>query len=190
MKLKFLPVATSLVALTLLTACGGEMVKKEGAKPMAEAVSLNNEDLYEVHQEGRIYIFDDRAVYEDFLQVGETSFRKVRIGAGPKGETIVFGLTNADKKKMSGVASVDMYDGTLEAADPFYGEMRIEGRIYVFGSLAEMNGARVVGEVPLRYTDIGSGPKGETVVYALNSSNKKVKPEAMIERFHKMNGMK
>jgi len=190
MKLNFLPVATGLIALTLLTACGGEMVKKDGAKSTAEAMSLNNEDLYEVHQEGRIYIFDDRTVYEEFLQVGETSFRKVRIGAGPKGETIVFGLTNADKKKMSGIASVDMYDGALEAAVPFYGEMRMEGRIYVFGSLQEMNGARAVGEVPLRYTDIGSGPKGETVVYALNSSNKKAKPEAMIRLFHKMNGMK
>jgi hypothetical protein len=190
MKLTFLPVVTSLVALTLLTACGGEMVKKDEAKPMAEAVSLNNEDLYEIHHDGRIYIFDDRAVYEEFLQVGETSYRKVRIGAGPKGKTIVFGLTNADKKKMSGIASVDMYDGALDAATPFYGEMRIDGRIYVFGSLQEMNSARIVGEVPLRYTDIGSGPKGETVVYALNSSNKKVKPEAMIALFHKMNDMK
>ena len=40
-----------------------------------------------------------------------------------------------------------------------------------------MTTARVVGEVPLRFTQIGTGPKGETVVYALNSQNKKVKPE-------------
>ncbi|MCW8355353.1 MAG: hypothetical protein ACPGRG_10335 [Marinomonas sp.] len=189
MKLKTLPIATSLVALTLLTACG-EMVKKDETQPAAERVSLNNEDLYEVHHDGRIYIFDDRAVYESFLQVGETTFRNVHIGEGPKGETIVFGLTNEDKKKVSGIASIDMYKGQLKGADDFYGEMRMDGRIYVFGSLMEMNEARTVGEVPLRYTDIGSGPKGETVVYALNSSNKKMKPEAMIELFHKMNNMK
>lgn len=188
MKLKFLPVATGLIALSLLTACG-ETVKKHDTKPTAETMSLNNDDLYEVHHEGRIYVFDDRDVYEDFLQVGETSYRKVRIGDGPKGETIVFGLTNADKKKMSGIAAVEMYDGELKGADSFYGEMRMEGRIYVFGSLQEMNEARVVGEVPLRYTDIGSGPKGETVVYALNGSNKKVKPTSMIDKFHKMNHM-
>ncbi|MDB4837947.1 hypothetical protein OAH87_05700 [Marinomonas sp.] len=189
MKLKFLPVATSLVALTLLTACDTGTVKKEVVEPVTEAISLNNVDLYEVHHEGRIYIFDDRDVYEEFLTVGETSYRKVRIGEGPKGETIVFGLTNEDKKKASGIASVDMYDGNLKGADVFYGEMRVEGRIYVFGSLKEMANARLVGEVPLRYTDIGAGPEGETVVYALNSSNKKVKPEAMIELFKKMNNM-
>ncbi|RBO83349.1 hypothetical protein [Marinomonas aquiplantarum] len=188
--MKLIPIATGLMAITLLTACGGEMAKKGSAETMAESSAMNNNDLYEVHHEGRIYIFDDRDVYEDFLTVGETSFRKVRIGAGPKGETLVFGLTNEDKKKMSGIASVDMYDGSLEASEDFYGEMRAEGRIYVFGSLEEMNTARVVGEVPLRYTEIGAGPKGETVVYALNSSNKKVRPDAMIAKFHKMNDMK
>ncbi|TBR43554.1 hypothetical protein CBF23_005095 [Marinomonas agarivorans] len=184
MKLTFLPIATSLMAITLLTACGSATVKSEST------ASVNNDDLYEVHHEGRIYIFDDRDTYAEFLQVGETSYRKVRIGAGPKGETLVFGLTNEDKKKFSGIASIDMYDGALAGAESFYGEMRVEGRIYVFGSLAEMNDARLVGEVPLRYTDIGAGPKGETVVYALNSGNKKVKPEAMIKRFKKMNGIK
>jgi len=53
-----------------------------------------------------------------------------------------------------------------------------------------MNGAPVVGEVPLCYTDIGSGPKGETFEYALNSSNKKARPETMIALFQKMNNMK
>ena len=186
MKLKFLPVATTLAALTLLTACGGETVKSNDVKAALEA---NNQDLYEVHHDNRIHIFDDRATYESFLEVGETSFRLVRIGAGPKGETIVFGLTNEDKKKTSGIASVDMYEGTLEGAAVFYGEMRVEGRIYVFSSLEEMNNARAVGEVPLRYTQIGAGPKGETVVYALNGDNKKVKPVAMIELFKKMNDM-
>ncbi|MBJ7536704.1 hypothetical protein I8J31_03325 [Marinomonas sp. C1424] len=188
--MKFLPVAASVMALSLLTACGGENAKKGHTQPVAEAASMNNEDLYEVHHEGRIYVFDDRATYESFLAVGETTFRKVHIGEGPKGETIVFGLTSADKKKTSGIASIDMYEGKLAGAEPFYGEMRVEGRIYVFGSLKEMNSARTVGEVPLRYTDIGAGPKGETVVYALNSSNKKVKPTAMITMFKKMNGMK
>lgn len=188
--MKLISMVTSVLALMLLTACGTDAVKKEIIEPTAEMAAMNNNDLYEVHHEGRIYIFDDRGVYEDYLNVGETSYRKVRIGEGPKGETIVFGLTNEDKKKASGIASVDMYDGTLKGADVFYGEMRLEGRIYVFGSLEEMNSARVVGEVPLRYTDIGSGPKGETVVYALNGSNKKVKPEAMIALFHEMNSMK
>jgi hypothetical protein len=42
------------------------------------------------------------------------------------------------------------------------------------------------GEVALTYTEIGSGPKGETVIYALNKeSSKQGKPVAAIERFQK-----
>ncbi|EAQ66001.1 hypothetical protein MED121_02280 [Marinomonas sp. MED121] len=168
----------------LLTACGTNSVDQTvAAHTQTEAVE-NNNDLYQVDHEGRIYFFDDFATYQSYLQVGETSYRKVRIGEGPRGETIVFGLTNEDKKKTQGIASIDMYDGKLDGASDFYGETRTEeGRIYVFSSLEEMNTARVVGEVPLRFTEIGSGPNGETVVYALNSQNKKVKPVELIEAF-------
>lgn len=170
----------------LLTACGTNSVDQTLAtnQHTQEVESQNNEDLYQVDHEGRIYLFDDFATYQTFLEVGETAYRKIRIGEGPRGETIVFGLTNEDKKKTQGIASVDMYDGNLKGAAGFYGETRTEeGRIYVFSSLEEMNTARIVGEVPLRFTEIGSGPQGETVVYALNSQNKKVKPDALIKAF-------
>lgn len=174
----------------ILTACGTSSVDNTLAtNTQTEAVvSQNNEDLYQVDHEGRIYFFDDFATYQTFLQVGETAYRRVRIGEGPRGETIVFGLTNEDKKKIQGIASVEMYDGKLQGSTDFYGETRTEeGRIYVFSSLEEMTTARIVGEVPLRFTQIGAGPKGETVVYALNSQNKKVKPEALIEAFKAKN---
>lgn len=184
--MKKMSIAGLVASTLLLTACAGSSVKSEN-EMKAAAVNLNNQDMYEVHEEGRIFLFDDRATYEDFLAVGETSFRKVRIGDGPKGETLVFGLTNEDKKKTSGIASIDMYDGKLAGAESFYGETRMEGRIYVFQSLDEMNEARIVGEVPLRYTDIAAGPNGETVVYALNGSNKKHKPVELMAKFKEMN---
>ncbi|MDA0423659.1 hypothetical protein PAA25_00125, partial [Stutzerimonas frequens] len=57
------------------------------------AADLNNEDLYEVHHEGRIHVFDSRATYRQFLEMGETSFRQTFVGAGPRGETLVFGVS-------------------------------------------------------------------------------------------------
>lgn len=168
---------------TLLTACGSQSVKEETAQ-----VDLNNSDFYEVHEEGRIYLFDDLATYKSFNEVGETAFRKVYIGEGGKGETLVFGLTSQDKKKTSGIASIDMYQGKLPAAEGFYGEMRMEGRIYVFDDYAEMAKVRETGEAAYRYTDIGNGPKGETVVYVLTSDKKKHKPVAMIAAFTAHNG--
>jgi hypothetical protein len=188
MKKQRATLAFTLSAAVLLTACNTNVNNEvnQAKAQVTETVKqeLKNTVLFEAHHDGRLYIFDNFAVYQDFLALGETAYRKVRIGEGPKGETIVFGLTNEDKKKTSGIASIDMYDGKLKGASEFYGEMYTEeGRIYVFSSLEEMTQARLVGEVPLRYTDIGSGPKGETVVYALNSDNKKKKPVALIAKF-------
>ncbi len=156
-------------------------------EPVA-AADLNNEDLYEVHHEGRIHVFDDQATYQQFLEVGETSFRQTFIGAGPKGETLVFGVTGADKKKSADqVAGYNLYHGTLPAADRFYGEMRLEGRIYVFDRIEDMEAVRTTGEAPLRYTEIGAGPQGETLVYVLRSDNKKQKPVELMAAFKQHN---
>lgn len=136
--------------------------------------------LYEVHHDGRIYFFYDKALYQSFLKTGHTAYMVARIGAGPKGETLKFALTGEDKKKRSGIPSIDLIEGTVAPAQPFYGEMRMEGRIYVFSTLEDMNSVRKVGEAPYRFTEIGSGPKGETVVYVLNKTNKKHKPLELI----------
>ncbi len=175
-----------IVGLSLvLAACGSNSVKKQ----QQDQANLNNDDFYEVHHEGRIYLFDDFATYQSFNEVGETAYRKVYIGEGPKGETLVFGLTGKDKKKMSGIASIDMYQGKLEAGESFYGEMRLEGRIYVFDSFAELTNLRSLGEAPYRFTEIGTGPKGETVVYVLTKANKKYKPVALQAAFKKHNNL-
>lgn len=171
-------------ALLLLQGCAQQTVKDE------PKVSLNNDDYYEVEHEGRIYVFDDAGVYNSFLQVGETAYRKVRIAAGPHGETIVFGLTEKDKKKSSGIASIDMYDGKLMGAEKFYAEMHHEGRVYVFTSWADLQAFKKVGEAPYRYTMIGEGPKGETVVIVLNDGNKKKHPADQIAAFKAMHAMK
>ena len=36
---------------------------------------------------------------------------------------------------------------------------------------------------PFRYTDIGAGAKGETLVYVLNKNNKKQKPDALMTEY-------
>ena len=176
-------------AMIALTGCQTNQAKPEETKAAA-AAQMNNDDLYEVSHEGRHYVFDDFATYQSFLQVGETSYRKVFIGGGPKGETLVFGLTGKDKKKMSGIAGIDMFNGKLEGAEEFYGEMRGEdGRLYVFSTLEDMEDVRLVGEAPYRFTQIAAGPQGQTVVFVLNKSNKKKQPVELMAKFKKMNNM-
>ena len=191
-KLRILGI-TTLVALGTV-GCANKStteVTPEVEAPMSQAIeSATVPALYEVHRDGRIYFFYDKSLYQSFLKTGHTAYMIARIAAGPKGETLKFALTSKDKKKRAGIPSIDLIEGVAKPSQPFYGEMRMEGRIYVFNSIQDMNDVRKVGEAPYRFTEIGSGPKGETVVYVLNKTNKKNKPEALIAEFKRQNAMK
>jgi hypothetical protein len=69
------------------------------------------------------------------------------------------------------------------AEEDFYAEIRTEGRIYVFDDWNEVKTFRQVGEAPYRYTRIGEGPEGETVVFVLTKENKKKRPDALMKKF-------
>jgi len=177
--------AAGMVAASIsLTGCESTAVKTSEAAPKEEAKTVASTalEIYESHHEGRINVFYDQATYEEFKQLGETSYRLTRIGAGPNGETVVFGLPKADKKKGADTPAAKLWDGKQEFSS-FYGEMDKHGRIYVFSDKAEMDHVRALGHPSYMYTQIGAGPKGETVVYVLNKSNKKKKPVDLIAKF-------
>jgi hypothetical protein len=176
-----------LLALTAVFALNACAQTAQTQPEQAEAAAESIAEIYEVHEDGRIYAFYDRALYKEFLAVGETPFRLTRIGNGPNGETMVYGLTGKDKKKGVNTPAVKLYEGQIKAADDFYAEMIRHGRIYVFSTFEDMSTVRQFGHPNFFYTEIGSGPAGETVVYVLNSKNKKHKPEALIAKFKQMN---
>ncbi|SCZ57268.1 hypothetical protein [Thiohalomonas denitrificans] len=178
--LKHSLLVASVSAGVLLTACANGGQTKESTAIAA----VNNDDYFEAYDEGRLYVFDDADTYLAFLEHGETPFRKARIGDGPNGETIVFGLTDEDKKKQTGIASIDIFDGKLEPAENFYGELHRDGRIYVFDRWEDFQAVRNFGHPAYMYSDIGAGPKGETIVFVLNSDNKSQKPQGLIAKFN------
>lgn len=155
------------------------------AASTSDATMSALQSLFEVHKDNRIYVFYDKTLYADFIKMGHTAFMFTRIGAGPHGETMVFALSNEDKKKVSGIPSVELIDGLKKPAH-FYGETLSDGRIYVFGEYDLMADFRNTGEAAYRYTDIGAGPNGETVVYVLSKKESKNKPEALIALFKQM----
>jgi len=117
------------------------------------------------------------------LKLGETPYRLTRIGTGKKDETVVFGLRKQDKKMLSGLGGVALFDRTAEGiSDVFYGEVIGDGRIHVFNRWNDLKAFLDVGEAPYRYTDIGAGPNGEAVVDVLNKDNKKNKPIKLIQQ--------
>ncbi|GLQ30963.1 hypothetical protein [Litoribrevibacter albus] len=187
--MKLLKVALLSASVALTAACQTTQENTSSVNAEAhQAQSLRNAELYEVHKDNRIYVFYDHTLYEDFLKHGHTAYMYNRIGAGPKGETLVFGLTKQDKKKREGIPSVELLDGSLPAADDFYAEMHLHGRIYVFSAFQDMAAVRKTGEAAYRHAKIGYGPNGETVVFVLNKGNKKKYPEALVNKFDTMNG--
>jgi len=170
-KIPFLVAILSLMLASCATNTSKPVAEKETVVPVASpVVAYNVNDYYQVYQE--------------FLDLGETTFRFTRVGAGPKGETVVFGLRKVDAKKPMESGVVNLYDGKAEGvATGFFGEVVEDGRIYIFSEWADLQSFVEVGEATFRYTDIGAGPKGETLVYVLNKSNKKEKPVALMAEY-------
>ena len=182
--------------LVALTACNNTSTNKPEAKPMEKSMASESKsmsststvnEIYEVHEDGRIHVFYDRALYKEFVELGETPFRLTKIGAGPNGETLVFGLTGKDKKMKKPIPAIELYENKAEPAENFYGEMVKHNRIYVFSDFEDMKPVRQFGHPNFFYTEIGSGPDGETVVYVLNKSTKKKRPDTLIKKFKDMN---
>jgi hypothetical protein len=144
-------------------------------------------EIYEIHHDGRINVFYDRKLCQEFLELGETSFRLTHIGAGPNGETVVYGLTKHDKKKPDSVEALKVYEEKSLAPANFYAEMHRHGRIYVFDNLEDMKPVRQFGHPNFFYMEVGAGPKGETVVFVLNEKTKKKRPDDLIAKYKAMN---
>lgn len=181
---------SALVAITALAAgCATAPEPTPAATPMAtpapKAAAMASAELFVVLPEGgRVYAFGDTKNYFDFLAHGEVALTRTQIGAGPGGKTLVYGITNDDVKANKPSRGEQILGGTLPADGGFYGEAFKDGRFYLFGDLKDMKDFAAFSEVPYSYTDIGAGPKGETLVYVMNkTSYAKGKPQERVERF-------
>lgn len=153
----------------------------QAAAPAAEAAKV----LFVVLPDtGRVHAFGDTKNYFDFLAHGEVQLTRTRIGEGPGGKTMVYGITDDDVKRNQPSLGERIMSGTLAPASDFYGEVFKGGRYYVFGDLKDLKDFTAFGEVPYSYTDIGVGLKGETLVYVMNKdSYPKGKPQSRVDRF-------
>jgi hypothetical protein len=190
--MKYLQHSLIIASVIFVSGCqsldSSEPTKKEASIAIEQVENkITNNNLFEVHKDGRIYVFYDFSAYKEFLKLGHTPFVLTKIGVGPKGETLVYSLTSDDKKKREGIVSVDMMEGRLVPSEDFYAEMNMEGRTYVFSRLEDMSDVRKLGESPYRHAKIGYGANGETVVFVLNGTNKKLYPEALVKKFDDLN---
>ncbi len=181
----------ALSALFILGGCATSQPTADGktqSVPEVKAETPVQKQTYFLvfHENGRIYAMTDPTIYVNFMNTDEVPLTRTRIGAGPEGETVVFGITKADGKHLDKpTAAEDIFDGRTGEVGAFYGEVVRNGRYHVFGEWKDFQDYLAHKEITFTYTEIGTGPKGETVIYALNSATKKKgRPVALVEQFN------
>jgi len=152
--------------------------------PTAPATAQKMYYFMVMSEDGRLYLFGDPKNYLAYREHNEVPLTRSRIGAGPQGQTVVFGITNDDVKATRPSAAEMIFDKKVELKDPFYGEVVKDGRYHVFGSARDFKDFLEHNEITYTFATIGEGPKGASVIYALNKDTvKQGQPTAMIEEF-------
>lgn len=192
---------TLILAMGLFSGCASSQTAetaKAEAKPAAQATapaasaapaSAPTEYFFIVyHENGRIYPIADVKNYLGFLEHDELTYTRTRIGEGPDGATLVFGIEKKEADELGKPSKAELfYDGKYEPTGPFYGEVMLDGRFYVFGTWKDFKDFLEHKEVTYTFTEIGVGPKGETVIYALNKDTvKEGRPVKLIEAFNNL----
>lgn len=177
------PVAIALLAAAVSACASTAQTPAKPAAAKAPDVAQNNNDWYQVRTQSELYLFDDYAVFTQFVQTGKAPALKPLDKKDNFGRSVILGLKAEDQSKaLKDIAASRFWDVSLVPASPFYGELRKEGVIYVFSRYGDMIDTAKAGEPTFTYVEIGGGPKGERVVYALAKEEKK--PEATIKLFH------
>lgn len=150
---------TPVLALAL-TACGtkGAWMGAEAEKAYDKeleasriAAVRNSDDYYEYHLDNEIIVLADKKDVQVFFTANEIPLRVTKIGGGPNGERLVFGLVKNEAKAMEKKVGYkggaqQMYEGTLEGNDKtFYGEVMKNGRYVVFGNWKDLQAFRQSG---------------------------------------------
>jgi len=157
---------------------------KASPAPAPAAASAPVELFVVLPETGRVHAFGDTKNYFDFLAHGEVALTRTQVGAGPGGKTLVYGITGDDVKANKPSRGEQIMSGALPATTGFYGEVYKGNRYYLFGEIKDLKDFTAFGEVPYSYTDIGAGPKGESIVFVMNKdSYAKGKPADRMARF-------
>jgi hypothetical protein len=192
-------VLSAVLALMAFSGCATSQnatAPKADAKPAVAAsapVAVPTQYYFLVfHENERIYPIADVKNYLAFMEVDELIYTRSRVGEGPDGATLVFGIEKKESDDLNKPSKAELiYDGKLEPTDPFYAEVVKDGRFHVFGNAQDFKDYLVNKEITYTFTEVGTGPKGETVIYAMNKKTSEAgRPVKLIETFHALRQMK
>ncbi|OHB68159.1 MAG: hypothetical protein A2W17_01150 [Planctomycetes bacterium RBG_16_41_13] len=130
-------------------------------KKTLEQLNINAYKMIE--RDGRFYVFTSPSRKTDFDKSGEPGKGAIiKVGYGPKGETVVFDSPEAVKEYDN--RNPRNQEVKISEAS-FYHELRKDNRLYIFTSVERKAEFEESGEVGKSIIKIGYGPNGETVVF-------------------------
>lgn len=183
-RLKLSVAALAAAATVALTVAAPVVAQSAAMTGTTASAGTAKEYFVVLPEDGRYYAFGDLKTYFSYLAHGEVALTRSKIGVGPTGNTVVFGITADDVKNNTPSLGEQVFEGKLSGGADFYGEVFKDGRYYVFDDLKDLLAFAAFGEVPYSYTDIGTGPKGESLVWVMNKdSYAKGRPTGRIDRF-------
>ncbi len=175
--MSFLKPLTVAVLAATLAACAAPM-------QASKQEPLNNEDWYQVRTDTQVFVFDDEKVFKEFLSTGKAPVLRSLEEKDPAGQEVILALRAEDEgKALNKIAAYRFLKVAQPPASPFYGEVRQDDKIFVFKRYGDMMDMIKLGEPIFRFTDIGGGPEGKTVIYGLQKEEGR--PAATIEQFKK-----
>ncbi len=150
----------SLVGIALLSGCAtsndwkGTVAEKAYDKDLEIrrlSEVANNDDYYEFEKDGRVYVLSDSKDYRSFRTIGELPYSTKKIGGGPGGKTIVYGLVKSETKLLekdprAQGAAQKMYEGKLKGMEKnFFGVVESRETTYVFSSWDDLQTFKSAG---------------------------------------------
>jgi hypothetical protein len=179
------PLSIALLAAAMAACSTNAPVPAANAAKSAEA-ALNNDDWYQVWTESQAVVFDDRATYVEYLKTGKAPYMHNLGTKDNMGREVVLALRAEDQGKDINTLSAKRFlDVNLPPATDFYGEIRQDNKIFVFKRYGDMKDTMALGAPIFSFMELGGGPNGERLVFAL--IKEEPKPEALIAKFHRLN---
>ncbi len=135
-------------------------------------VSSNGNNFYVWKYNGRIYVIGSAGMSQAFEKNYHLPYTRTILGAGPKGETVVFEV----KKKQPDYTDrlVSRFDSTpflIDSKGSRYFVWKYQSRIYVIGNEKTNKTFKVTHHLPYTKTILGFGPFGETVIFEINKKD-------------------
>ena len=121
---------------------------------------------------GRIYVIGQAKTNSFFAEHRHLPYTKTLIGAGPRGETVIFEVNKKDAALVPRLMEIFLntpYPLDSEGAD--YNVLGYQGRLFVLGQASTVEKFMAHKHLPYTRTLLGAGPQGQTVIFEVAKKN-------------------